>query len=65
MGRFNVYLWGFICCLPLGLTLLLSGVMISTATLSGMSLLVLGIGVLAIAGILFIVGLIKLGQQTV
>ncbi|MHA1357357.1 MAG: hypothetical protein ACTSQI_02935 [Candidatus Helarchaeota archaeon] len=67
MSRFNQYLWGFICCLPMGLILLFIGIAIRQggATYSSTSLIILGIISLAIAGILLIAGLIKLGQQTV
>ena len=67
MSRFNAYLLGFICCLPLGLILLISGVLIGQGgpTYSSTSLVVLGLIVLALAGILLIAGLVKLGRQTV
>ncbi|MHA1266415.1 MAG: hypothetical protein ACTSRS_14370 [Candidatus Helarchaeota archaeon] len=67
MGRFNPYLWGFICCLPLGLVLIIPGYIIleGGALYSGYSMIYLGIGILILAAIFLIIGLIKYGRQTI
>ncbi len=64
MSRFNAYLLGFICTLPLGLISLIAGILIgrSDATYSSTALIILGIIILAISGILLIAGLIKYGR---
>ncbi|HUY00920.1 MAG TPA: hypothetical protein VMV49_15265 [Candidatus Deferrimicrobium sp.] len=62
---FNGWLLISFCLIPLGLLFLLLGVSVLNggAEISGMSMIVLGIILLSIAGICLIVGLIKYGQQ--
>jgi uncharacterized membrane protein YidH (DUF202 family) len=64
---FNGYLLTSICLIPLGLVLVLLGVPIlhEGAQMSGMSMIVLGVILLVIAGLCLIIGLVKYGQHKI
>ncbi|TFG04868.1 MAG: hypothetical protein EU536_03485 [Promethearchaeota archaeon] len=66
VGQFNSYLLAFICCLLLGLVFLIIGFIIlnAGAIISGYSMIGVSIGVLALAAIFLIAGLVKYGRQS-
>jgi len=62
---FNGWLLGGICLFPIGIILLIISIPLlnAEANTSGTAVLILGVILLALAGICLIIGLVRYGQQ--